>query len=64
MVAGINKPFSQNPNSFFSRIENNSELHYIEKKYQSYLILPAIGLLVQWAPDQVEPLSWVFCDSE
>ena len=41
MVAGINKPFTQNPNSYFSRIENNSELYYMGKNYQSYRILPA-----------------------
>ena len=36
MLAGINKPFTQNPSITFSRIENNSELHYMRKKYQSY----------------------------
>ena len=33
MVAGINKPFTPNPNLVtFSRIENNSELHYMREK--------------------------------
>ena len=67
MIAWINKPFSQNPNSYF--FQNWTQLGAVlhVKKYESYRILPArtVSTIDPWGrPHSERGAQWPAIDSD